>query len=375
MKIAINCRLLLKDKLEGIGWYTYEISKRIAENHPEHVFYFLFDRPFSEEFIFGDNVKPVILSPQSRHPFLWYIWFEYSVSRFIKKSKIDLFFSPDGYLSLNTNTKTILTIHDLNFEHYPDQLPFLTRNYYKFFTPKFCKKADAIITVSEESKKDIIKQYNTAENKITKVYNGANPMYKPLNNIQKQEIRNRYANGSKYFYFVGSLHQRKNIINLIKGFNLFIDKTNSNIKLLIVGDPMWKNNYIKNIYDKLPNKDNIIFMGRKEINELTKISAAAIALTFIPYFEGFGIPIAEAISCHTPVITSNISCLPEIAGDTAVYVNPDDINEIANAMIELSSNNDKRNKLIENCKYRKDIFSWDRAAEDIWRVIDNKLKC
>ena len=138
---------------------------------------------------------------------------------------------------------------------------------------------------------------------------------------------------------------------------------------------MWKNNYIINIYDKLPNKNNIIFMGRKEINELTKISAAAIALTFIPYFEGFGIPIAEAISCHTPVITSNISCLPEIAGDTAVYVNPDDINDISNAMIELSSNSNKRNKLIENCKSRKDIFSWDRAAEDIWKIIENKLKC
>ena len=112
-----------------------------------------------------------------------------------------------------------------------------------------------------------------------------------------------------------------------------------------------------------------------DINELTKISAAAIGLTFIPYFEGFGIPIAEAISCHTPVITSNISCLPEIAGNTAIYVNPDNINDIANGMIELSRNRDKRNELIENCKSRKNIFSWDRAAQDIWKIIDKNLKC
>ena len=181
MKIAINCRLLLKGKLEGIGWYTYEISKRITENHPEHVFYLLFDRPFSDKFVFGDNVIPVILSPQSRHPFLWYVWFEYSVSRFIKKNKIDLFFSPDGYLSLNTNTKTVITIHDLNFEHYPEQLPFLSRNYYKFFTPKFCNKADAIITVSEESKKDIIKQYNIATVPCNYFRNAIEFVFKSIN--------------------------------------------------------------------------------------------------------------------------------------------------------------------------------------------------
>ena len=137
MKIAINCRLLLKNKLEGIGWYSFEIVSRIVKNHPEHDFYFLFDRPFHPDFVFAKNVKPIVLSPQARHPFLWYLWFEFSVSKFLKKNNIDLFFSPDGYLSLNTNVKTLLTIHDLNFEHFPEQLPFLTRKYYQYFTPKF----------------------------------------------------------------------------------------------------------------------------------------------------------------------------------------------------------------------------------------------
>ena len=89
MKIAINCRLLLKNKLEGIGWYTFEIVKRIVKNHPEHKFYFLFDRPYHADFIFAKNVKPIILWPQARHPFLWYLWFEFSVSRFLKKNNIE----------------------------------------------------------------------------------------------------------------------------------------------------------------------------------------------------------------------------------------------------------------------------------------------
>ena len=159
-----------------------------------------------------------------------------------------MFFSPDGYLSLNTNVKILLTIHDLNFEHFPEQLPFLTRKYYQYFTPKFCKKTDAIITVSQQSKKDIIKQYRIESSKISAIYNGANKMYKPLEEIEKQEVKDKYANGSDYFYFVGSLHPRKNIKGLMKGFNQFCKQTKSDLKLLVIGEPMWKNEETNSVF-------------------------------------------------------------------------------------------------------------------------------
>jgi glycosyltransferase involved in cell wall biosynthesis len=375
MKIAINCRLLLKNKLEGIGWYTFEIIKRIAKNHPEHDFYFLFDRPFHPDFVFSKNVQPIVLSPQARHPFLWYLWFEFSVSRFLKKNNMDLFFSPDGYLSLNTNVKTLLTIHDLNFEHFPEQLPFLTRKYYQYFTPKFCKKANAIITVSQQSKKDIVKQYGIEKSKISAIYNGANKMYKPLEEIEKLKVKEKYTDGSDFFYFVGSLHPRKNIINLMKGFNQFCEQTKSDVKLLVIGEPMWKHEYTKQVFEQLQYKDRILFLGRKEIEELAKIAASAIALSFVPHFEGFGIPLAEAMFCHTPIITSNTSCLPEIAGNTAIYANPNDVKSIANAMEEIYSNKEKRNELIANCKIRKTAFSWDKAASEVWEILEQNLPC
>ena len=375
MKIAINCRLLLKNKLEGIGWYTFEIVKRIVKDHPEHEFYFLFDRSFHPDFVFAKNVKPLVLFPQARHPFLWYLWFEFSVSKFLKKNNIDLFFSPDGYLSLNTNVKTLLTIHDLNFEHFPEQLPFLTRKYYQYFTPKFCKKADAIITVSQQSKKDIVKQYGIEKSKISAIYNGANKMYRPLEEIEKQEVKDKYTNGSDYFYFVGSLHPRKNIKGLMKGFNQFCEQTKSDVKLLVIGEPMWKNEETNIVFEKLEHKNRILFLGRKEMEELTKIAASAIALTFVPFFEGFGIPLAEAMHCHTPIITSNLSCLPEIARNTAIYANPNDVNSIANAMEEIYSNKEKRNELIANCKIRKNEFSWDKAATKVWEILEQNLPC
>ena len=307
MKIAINTRLLLKDKLEGIGWYTYEIVKRMVKQHPEHDFYFLFDRPFSANFLFEKNVKPIVLSPAARHPFLWYWWFEFSVAKFLSKNNIDLFFSPDGYLSLNAKVNTVLTIHDLNFEYFPEQLPFLTRKYYQYFTPKFAKKANAIITVSKQSKKDIIEQYGIEKEKISAIYNGANKLYKPLEETKKKEVKDKYANGSDYFYFVGSLHPRKNIINLMKAFNQFCEQTKSDVKLLVIGEPMWKNDNTKQVFEQLEHKKRILFLGRKDIKELSKIAASAIALTFVPHFEGFGIPLAEAMFCHSPIITSDVT--------------------------------------------------------------------
>ncbi len=373
MKIAVNTRLLLKNKLEGIGWYTFEIVKRMVEQHPEHDFYFLFDRPFDERFVFAKNVKPIVLPPAARHPFLWYWWFEFSVSKFLRKNNIDLFFSPDGYLCLNTKVKTVLTIHDLNFEHFPDQLPFLTRKYYQYFTPKFCKKADTIITVSNESKKDIIAQYGIEQEKIFAIYNGANRKYQPIRGSEKQAIKEKYADGSDYFYFVGSLHPRKNIINLMRGFNQFCQQSNSDCKLLVIGEPMWKNQESEKVFQQLKHKNQILFLGRKEIDELTKIAASALALAFIPHFEGFGIPLAEAMFSHAPIITSDVSCLPEIAGDTAIYAKPNDIDSIANAMLEMYSNEEKRTELIANCKIRKAKFSWDKAAKEVWGILEENL--
>ncbi|NNC84672.1 MAG: glycosyltransferase family 1 protein, partial [Bacteroidia bacterium] len=120
MTIAVNTRLLLKDKLEGIGWFTYQLFLRIVRQHPEHTFLFLFDRKWSKEFVFAENVIPVKINPPARHPILWHWWFNVSVPRVLKKYNVDLFVSPDGYLSLNTNVPSLQVIHDLNFEHFPN---------------------------------------------------------------------------------------------------------------------------------------------------------------------------------------------------------------------------------------------------------------
>ena len=133
MRIAVNTRLLLKDKLEGIGWFTFETLSRITKNHPEHDFYFLFDRPYSREFISGKNIHPMVIPPKTRHPILWYVWFEFCIPKILKKIKADLFLSPDGFLSLTSNIPSISVIHDINFEHHPEDLKFYHRKILHLF--------------------------------------------------------------------------------------------------------------------------------------------------------------------------------------------------------------------------------------------------
>lgn len=221
MIIAVNTRLLQKEKLEGIGYFTRETLLRITRNHPDHQFIFIFDRPYDEEFIFSDNITPIVVPPATRHPLLWYIWFQFQIPRILKKYKVDLFLSPDGYLSLNTNVKQLAVIHDINFAHRPKDLPWLTAKYYNYFFPKFSRKAKRLATVSYFSKEDIVRTYELDPDKIDVVYNGVNTLYTPTNSDEQIATREEYADGHPYFLYVGSLHPRKNICGLLRAYDAF----------------------------------------------------------------------------------------------------------------------------------------------------------
>ncbi|MBO4614558.1 MAG: glycosyltransferase family 4 protein [Bacteroidales bacterium] len=374
MKIAVNTRLLLKGKLEGIGWFTYETLKRITTQHPEHQFFFIFDREYDKEFVFSDNVTPIILRPPTRHPFLWILWFEYRIPRLLKEIGADIFLSTDGYISLKTNIPQIDVIHDINFVHNPEQLPRLTSWYYNKYFAKFAHKALHIGTVSEFSKKDICNTYGISEDKVTICYNGANNNYKPLSEAEKENIRNQYSNGKKYFVFVGALSPRKNVDGLLRAFDIFKDKYNIDMNLIIVGGSLHKTEAIEKVYNEMKHKDNVVFTGRQETDVLCKLVAAAECLTYIPHFEGFGIPLVEAMYAETAIICANNSSLPEVVGDAALICDGTDINEVADKMYTISTNDDLRKSLIEKGKLQRTKFSWQQSAERLWSCIETAIK-
>ena len=376
MRIAVNTRLLLKDKLEGIGWYTYETLSRIVQNHPEHEFIFIFDRQYSDEFIFGSNVSPIIMGPPTRHPILWYIWFEVKLPKLLKKLNIDLFLSTDGFISLSSNIPSVAVIHDINFEHHPKDLKFSHSKFYRTFFRKYAKKASRIVTVSEYSKNDISNYYGVNKSKIDLSLNGVNSVFHPIGLTDQIATRKKYSYGNDYFLFVGALHPRKNIKRLLLAFDKFKSKTKSKNKLLIVGAKMWWNDELKSAFENLTHKEEVIFTGRKSLEELQMLYASAQAFCFAPYFEGFGIPIVEAMKCACPVITSNCTAMPEVAGDAAILVDPYNIDEISEAMVNIEKDSVLRAELSEKGLIHSQSFNWNKTAQDLWKSIEKALeKC
>lgn len=374
MKIAVNTRLLIDNKLDGIGWFTYNTLKILVEKHKEIEFIFIFDRKFDTKFVFASNVKPIVCPPPTRHPILWNIWLNFSLPFFLNSHKIDLFLSPDGFIPKIKKIPILNVIHDINFYHYPNDLPKKTSKFYNKFFPTFAKKSNHLATVSEYSKNDISKNYNINENKITVVYNGCNEIYKPIDLEKITEIKAKYSDNKDYFVFIGSIHPRKNIKRLILAFEKFKFLSNSDVKLIIIGPKFFNNSDLFITYNNLNHKNDIIFTGRLDDNELHNVLAASLCLAFVPYFEGFGIPILEAMNCNIPVISSNVTSMPEVAGDAALYVNPFDINEISNAMEKIYSDKSLRVELIEKGKIQRQKFSWEKSADLLWSAIEKAIK-
>jgi glycosyltransferase involved in cell wall biosynthesis len=371
--IGINTRFLLTTKMEGFGWYTFEISKRLVAQHPEHQFVFFFDRPFDSKFIFGENVKGVIVSPPARHPILHAIWYEFSLKKALKKHKVDVLFSPDGYLALRSKIPQIAVIHDINFEHYPKDLPFFSRTYLRYFFPKYAKKAAKIITVSNYSKADIQQKYGIEASKITVAWNGASELFKPISEELKSETKLNYSGGESYFIFVGAIHPRKNVQRLIDAFVTFKKTTGSSTKLLIVGASLWRDSgFNLNLPEAI--KSEIIFTGHLQLEELAKLMGSALALTYVPYFEGFGIPLLEAMQCGTPIIAGNLTSLPEVAGDAAIYCDPFNVAAISEKMMLLEQSKELQQQLKEAGLKRSIDFSWDISAKIVWDEINLIIK-
>jgi hypothetical protein len=198
MRIGVNARFLIPGRIDGFGRYSEEIIRRLVEAHPMDEFILFFDRPFDERFVFGKNVTPVVLGPPARHPLLFIVWFEWSIRRALKKYRVDVFFSPDGYLSLTSTVPQVGVIHDINFEHYPKDLPFAARHYLRTFFPRFAQKAAHVITVSNYSRQDIIDTYGISPEKVSAFWNSAADEFKPISEERKNIVRQEYTNGKSF---------------------------------------------------------------------------------------------------------------------------------------------------------------------------------
>jgi glycosyltransferase involved in cell wall biosynthesis len=374
MRVAINCWLLRNKNLDGMGYFTIYSIPLIIKQNPDVQFQILCSKNFTEDYFDFPNVTKHYIFPSLRHPLLYIFYFEVVVRRFLARYKPDIFVSLDGFLSLGSSAKQLSVIYDINFEHFPKDIKLKNRLYFLYFFKRFAKKAKRIATISEYSKKDIVEFYKVSPEKIDNVSCGVSSKFIPLSNEQIIEVRAHWSNGKPYFFFVGSMHPRKNIKRLLKAFKAFKEKTSSDFKLVVAGAILWSKQEIEQEFENNPAKDDIIFTGRVSDKELVDLLGAAYALSFVPIFEGFGLPIVEAMQSGVPVICSNVTSMPEVAGEAGILVDPYDIENITSAMINLYENkNNLRNQLIEKGFKQKELFTWERTAKLFWNSVSKAI--
>ena len=374
MTIAINCWILRNKKLDGIGYFTINAISQLIKDHPEIHFQILCDKNFTEDYFEFSNVSKHYIFPPFRHPLLYLYYMEFVVTSFLKKYKPGIFLSMEGFLSLSTSCKQIPVIYDINFEHNPGDLKLKNRLYFRFFYKRFAHKATRIATISEYSKADISQFYKVDPNKIDNVSCGINSNFFPLDQSTIEEVRIRWSDSKPYFFFVGSMHPRKNIKRLLEAFNLFKRRTGADIKLLLAGSILWSKTEIEDAYVNSPYTEDIIFTGRLSDDELQQVLGAALALSFVPIFEGFGLPIVEAMQSGVPVICSDVTSMPEVAGNAAYMVDPFNVDSISAGMEALYNDQELRQELIELGHVQKQKFSWKRTAELLWHCIDKAIR-
>ncbi|MES2003609.1 MAG: glycosyltransferase family 1 protein [Bacteroidota bacterium] len=369
MRIAVNAIFLQKEQLEGYGQYANEVFSRMVLQHPEHEFIFVFDRPYDQKFIYASNVIPIVVSPRARHPLAFKYWYDVKAPLALRKYKPDVWIQPYGFCSTTSTIPQLLLVHDLAYLHYPEFIPWYHRLYYQRYTKIFLKKARTLVTVSAYTRSDIIKNNQISNRNIHIVRGAAKKEFKPLTYTEKEQVKEGFADGREYFLFTGGIHPRKNLLNLLKAFSLFKKWQHSNMKLLVVGRLAWQYNDVLAKLKTYKYRDDVVMLDYLPDEQLSRVTAAAYAMVYPSFFEGFGLPILEAMQSEVPVITSNTSSMPETGGDAALYADPSDPDAIAKQMLALYRDESNRSALIAAGKIRAAQFSWDKAASELWELV------
>lgn len=371
MKIAINI-LSAKSQHHGVGVYVTNILKHLIPDANKHNFLF-YKRKEGISIRTQENGSKVEWKDINLPRPLRIIWEHTLLPLSLSRQKVDLFWGPCNFLPLIKPCKFLVTIHDLAPFLLPHSLPFVRRIYYQRAFFNSIRRADQIIVVSESLKTDLIKHFLVSEKKIKVIHNGIDESFRPIaDKVVLSQIQEKYRLPSNFILTLGVLEPKKNTIGLIQAY-ADLRKSHADLPKLVIGGSKqygWKNNEVFKMVKNLELEEEIIFTNTIVHEDLPAVYNLATLFILPSIYEGFGLPVAEAMACGTPVITSNTSSLPEVAGDAAILVNPCDVQEISKAISKVLANEtlqkEMKEKGIENAKR----FSWNRAANALLEVFE-----
>ncbi len=382
MRIIVDGKPLL-GKRAGIGKYTYNLLQGLSQlDHKNEYFLYgvnnLLNRTrlhqLSDPMEFDQALSNLIV----RIPFPFKKMVQFITStiaqKTIKQMRADLFWATNYLGIIHDSFKTIITIHDMAYKYYPENIhptmyKYLSRNLYDH-----AQRAHAIIADSECTKRDVMKFLEIPSEKIQVIYSGVNSMFRPIHDTSiLNRIRRKYHLPSKIILFVGTLEPRKNIVGLIQAYKELIRDLKSNYSLVIVGGKGWAYKDIFKTVGDLKIKDRIVFTGYVPDEDLPAIYNLGDVFVYPSFYEGFGMPVVEAMACGVPVITSNLSSLPEVGGDAVLYVSPGQTEEIAHTIKSILTDEKLRVSLKEKGLIRSKSFTWENAARQVLKVFDTVM--
>jgi glycosyltransferase involved in cell wall biosynthesis len=364
MKIGVETSVFLYS-LTGVGVYTHSLIHALRDEFP------------SDEIInyqFGSPVRNKTWRTRTDSVLRDTLWIKIALPLRLLKDRVDVVFLPAQRGPLVSPCPSILTILDLIILHHPewyDQpwLSFYTRR----ILPAVVKGATRIITISEHSRRDIIDYFHVAPEKIEVIHCGTNrALFKPLSAEDiSPKLEQKYQVRRPYFLFVGSIEPRKNPDIIIKAYERFRDRDGDPVSLIFVGNWGWKFESVRQAYERSRYKKDMRFVGYVPAEDLPLFYNGAECSLYPSSYEGFGIPVLEAMSCGCPVITTSVSSLPEVGGDAALYVSPGDSTELAEAMARVHGDEALRKELSKKGLSRSSQFSWTGSARKLHRLFED----
>jgi glycosyltransferase involved in cell wall biosynthesis len=367
----------------GLGHYSRTLVRSLAKFFPEHQ-YLLFAPKTTDIFDTTDfsNIHTIIPStfPSS---ILKAAWRSNWVKKDLIKNKVDIYHGLSHEIPYNidkTKIKTVVTIHDLIFERYPKQYSKIDVEIYRKKFKYACANADRIIAISEQTKYDIINFYKINENKIDVCYQSCNDIFRQeVSDTEKKRVKELYGLPDKFFLTVGSIIERKNLLTIVKALHQL--KNNIDIPLIVIGNGGAYKALVKEYIIKNNLQQDVIFLSDndtinsipsyKNSNDFPAIYQQATAMIYPSTFEGFGIPVLEALCSSLPVITSNVSCLPEAGGDAALLVDPLSVNEMVAAMQKVFTDSILVSSMKEKGILHAEKFSLLKTATAVMNVYKN----
>ena len=373
MKIAFDVSPMIDSHKSGVGYCTYGFVKTMVSQYDNSYILNYINKPKYKK-----NLNTLIVGKKVKINSFCFKNSVYKVASTFLPIPYGAFFKDSAdithffnyYLPPGVNGKKIVTVHDMTYKRFPETVRFKTKQMLNLNLKKSLKRADIILTVSEFSKSEIITYFPEVKDKIRVVYNGVDlDVFKPLldENI-KISIAKKYNLPERYMLYLGTLEPRKNLERLIDSYYLLLKEFDNVPKLVLAGGKGW---LYDSIFDKVSTlwlEDKIIFTGYVAEKDVAPLISGAEVFLFPSMYEGFGMPVIEAMACGVPVLTSNVSSLPEVAGDAAVLVDPFSVEDIKNKLKLLLIDEALRKRLNKAGLKRAKRFSWDVVTKDLYEI-------